>query len=136
MEADLQGLKLTRQVGFRRWLGAILVQWQQSMAYLALYSTTMILMSLWSTWGKFAQAYAPWLNFPLFMLIGGLGGVSLVTLVGFLDYKFMYPSRQAFLNEQACKHENPAMDSLFRIEANQKAMAAELAEIKEALKKA
>jgi hypothetical protein len=38
-----------------------------------------------------------------------------------IDYKFVYPARQSFLNVQSCKHENPAMDLM--IATNKKQIA-------------
>lgn len=95
------------------WLGAVLVQVQNSFFYVGLFNTVMLAITLWYTAGyEIAAQYAPWVSLWLFI---ALGIVFWLALIG-LDYKFFYPIRQRFLNEQACKHPNPAMDSLNRLE--------------------
>lgn len=97
------------------------MQYQNSFFYVGLFNTVMLAVTLWYTAGyEIAQRYLPW--FGLWMFI--LTGVALWHLMIAFDYKFFYPVRQRFLNVQACKHENPAMDEL-------RAIRKEIAELKE-----
>ena len=91
------------------WLGALQVQASNIGYYTVWYSNIMLATTFWYTAGyEIAQEYIPWLSFWKFVLITG----SSLAMLLLLDYKFLYPLRQAFQNAQACKHENPAMDAL------------------------
>jgi hypothetical protein len=88
----------------------------------------MTAMTFWATYGQeAARMYAPW--FGQLHLVGV--GIGFIVVVMLLDYIFVYPSRQAFLNEQSCKHENPAMDSLYRIEVKLADLENQIKELKE-----
>jgi len=99
-------------------LGGFQVQLSTSMSYYVLYINLMFVgMMFWhTTAAPNLRPYAPWVDFWMFasfMLI-------LVAALMILDYKFIYPSRQGFLNKQAYKHDNPAVADLQNILKNQK----------------
>lgn len=100
-----------QQVKIPSWVGAIQVQLTNSFFYIALLNTAMLSVTLWATTGPSIQAVWPWARFWMLILIG----VIVVCGVMILDYRFMYPVRQAFINIQACKHTNPAMEILVNI---------------------
>jgi len=100
-----------KQVKIPSWFGAIQVQLINSFFYLGLLNSVMLSITLWATAGPSVQQVLPWANYWLFLLIG----LTLVITVMLLDYKFMYPTRTAFLNIQSCKHTNPAMQEILSI---------------------
>lgn len=90
-------------------LGAVQVQITHSLFYLTLVNATMLALTFWSTAGvSLAAQYAPWMTAREFLICGAV----VVVGVMLMDYKLVYPYRQAFLNEQTCKFSNPAMDEL------------------------
>jgi len=97
-----------KQTKMPSWFGAIQVQLTNSFFYISLINTVMLSVTLWAATGPSIQRVCPWASYWLFILIG----IIIVITIMLLDYKFMYPTRQAFLNEQACKHTNPAMELL------------------------
>lgn len=100
-----------KQVKIPGWVGVIQVQLTNSFFYISLLNTAMLSVTLWATVGPSIQVVWPAARFWMFALLGFL----LVCGIMLLDYKFMYPVRQGFINEQACKHENPAMEELLKI---------------------
>lgn len=107
-------------------LGGVLVQIQNSMFYLNLISTGMMLLTFWYTAGyQIQQEYMNWLTIYWFALII----VAIFLIVMLVDFNFILPSRQAFLNEQSCKHENPAMEAIWDIQKNLKIIEAKVDKI-------
>lgn len=105
--------RVGRQARSRRIIGAIQVQAQGSMFYVSLLMFFINTTTFWYTAGyQITLVHFQW--FEMWMLYVLL--VVVLVIVGFIDWKFVLPSRQNFVNEQACKHDNPAMDSLRRIE--------------------
>ena len=116
-----------RQVRLPRWLGAFQVQLTNSFFYISVLNTVLLSSTFWKSWGyEIAKQYAPWMNFWMFLGCGAL----LMMLLMLMDYQLVYPVRQAFLNEQSCKHENPAMDALNRIEERQKQQEQDMKKVK------
>ena len=109
-----------RQFKLPAWVGAFQVQVTNGFFYLSIINTLLLVLTFWRTWGsEIALKYAPWLNFWMF---AGSGIVLMLTVM-ILDYKFMYPSRQAFVNQQSCIHDNPAMDAINEIKKEVKRIA-------------
>jgi hypothetical protein len=112
-------------------LGGIQVQIQNSMFYVSLTSWAMLVGTFWNTVGfPIAYMYAPWFTFWHMVAIFIAGIIT----IAILDYKFIYPSRQAFQNEQSCKHDNPAMIEILKLKAQNELILKELAEIKRGIK--
>jgi len=99
-------------------LGAFQVQLSMSTSHYMVYvNLCFVGMMFWHT------TAAPWLRqfylgasfwmFATFMLL-------LISAVMFIDYKFVYPSRQAHISRQAYKHANPAIADLQTLLKNQK----------------
>lgn len=105
-------MDLVKQTKSNLWLGALQVQVSNSFFYLNMISTGMMILTFWYTAGYQIQGkYLPWLTLWLFI---GVVAVAFAAVM-VLDYKFVYPSRQAFVNEQACKHNNPWMDEIMEV---------------------
>lgn len=95
------------------WMGAVQVQFTNSLIYVSVYNTIALSLTFWYAAGyQMAQEYAPWFSLWLYLTV--LVACFAVTL--FIDYKFMFPARIKYVNEQTCRHENPAMDKLREIE--------------------
>jgi len=100
-------------------LGAFQVQLSMSTSHYLVYVNLCFMgMMFWHT------TAAPWLRqyvwqgasfwmFATFMLL-------LISAVMFIDYKLVYPSRQAHISRQAYKHDNPAVADIQRLLKNQK----------------
>lgn len=121
--------RLVKQVKALPFIGALQVQFSNISLYLALYSSVALTLTLWMTTIINISWWPEWMTLPVYLLLAA----GVVLIIMFLDYKFVYPSRMAFINEQACKHENPAMDLLKEIQAVQKRQAAELKSIRNKL---
>jgi hypothetical protein len=105
------------------WVGAIQVQISNTMFYMNMVSMGMMLLTFWYTAGyQIQQASLHWLTLGWFVLFI----VLLFGLVMLIDYKWIYPARQAFYNEQACKHNNPWMDEIIKLEGDMKKIKAKL----------
>jgi len=77
--------------------------------YLSMMNMTFVGLMFWyTTAGPNIRPYLPWVSFWIFAALIA----TVVVTVMILDYKFVYPSRQGFLNLQATRHPNPAMDEL------------------------
>lgn len=110
--------RITKQAKPHPKLGAFQVQLSMSTSHYLVYVNLCFMgMMFWHT------TAAPWLRqniyqgasfwmFATFMLL-------LISMVMFLDKKFIYPSRQAFISQQAYKHDNPAVADLKKILKNQ-----------------
>jgi hypothetical protein len=106
------GNNFLRQTSARTWLGAIQVQVSNSMFYMSMVSTGMMVLTFWYTAGyQIQQQYLHWLTLGWFIAFV----VALFGLVMIIDYKWILPSRMAFVNKQAYKHNNQAMDEILAI---------------------
>ena len=115
----MQKHEMIKQAKARTKVGAFQVQLSVSMSHYMVYVNLSFMgMMFWHT------TAAPWLRqfvwqgasfwmFALFML-------SLLSVIMLFDWKYMYPSRQALISQQAYKHDNPAVADLQKIIKNQK----------------
>lgn len=99
-------------------LGAFQVQLSMSTSYYLVYVNLCFMgMMFWHTTAApfLRQFYfgASFWMFATFMLL-------LISIVMFIDYKFIYPSRQAHISRQAYKHSNPVVADIQQILKNQK----------------
>lgn len=92
------------------WVGAIMVQLQNGLFYYGIITAVLSSLTLWALAGPSVQIVLPWVTYWHFLGLGVIG--LLIILV--LDYIFIYPVRQRFINEQACKHVNPAMIEILK----------------------
>ena len=113
-----------KQAKVKTWIGGLQVQLSLSMSYYVVYINLALMgMMFWhTTAAPVVQPFMPWASFWMFATLM----VFIVASVMTLDYKFMYPSRQGFLNRQAYKHENPIVADVKRIEKNLKKMMKEM----------
>lgn len=107
-----------KQAGVRTWIGAFQVQLSTSMSHYIVYMNMgLVGMMFWHTTGRpNLEPYFPWIDFWMFasfMLV-------FVAVLGILDYKFVYPSRQGFLNREVYKHKNLVVADIQKILENQK----------------
>lgn len=100
---------------YRPKLGFFLVQLSNSLSYVGLGNTTMLMFTFWYTSGSIIAAkYAPWFNLWIFILLGIIFWTSVIIF----DWIFIYPSRQGVLSTEAYKHANPAIDDLKKLLKN------------------
>jgi hypothetical protein len=104
-------MKHMGQVRVPNWVGILQVQLTNSFFYITLLNSGLLSLTAWAAIGPSLQGVIPWARFWMF----GILAFFIVSIVMFLDYKFVYPTRQRFINEQACKHTNPAMEELWKI---------------------
>lgn len=108
----MNGNLLKQSKSMPAWVGALQVQISNSMFYLSLISTGMMVLTFWYTAGyQIQQTYLLWLDLWIFILVV----IAVLIMVMILDYTFVYPARQKFLNIQSCKHENPAMIEILEL---------------------
>ena len=102
-----------KQAKPRVWLGGFQIQLIYSQSYYISFinSGFMACMFWYTTAGPSIRPYAPWIQFWMF----GLLMISVVISVMVLDYVFIYPSRQGYLNQQAYKHVNPVAYDLQKL---------------------
>jgi hypothetical protein len=112
-EKEGKGMK---QYNIGWFFGLYWTQLQFSASYIGFISFAMVSTTMWVLAGKSLQELFPWLSFALFAL---LIFVSLFLIIPWLDYKFMQKTRQAYLNEQGWKHDNPTRLLLERMERRQ-----------------
>jgi len=99
-------------------IGGFQVQLSMSTShYLVYVNLCFVAMMFWHTTAtpflRQYDIYAPFWLFAIFMLL-------IISAVMIFDYKFIYPSRQAFISQQAYKHANPAVADLKKLLKNQK----------------
>lgn len=99
-----------RQVRIPKWIGLLQVELTNSFFYFGLINTVMLSITLWALVGPSLQARVPWVSYWCFL---GVGLVGLVILL-VVDFVFFYPARLRVINEQSCKHDNPAMQELLK----------------------
>ncbi len=115
------------QVKIPTWIGVVQVQLTNSFFYISLINTLMLSITMWANVGPSIQeVWAP-ASYWMMLVIGFI----VVCTIMLLDYKFMYPVRQAFVNEQACKHENPAMEEILSISSRMAAIEEKLGIVRE-----
>jgi len=125
--------RITKQAKPHPKLGAFQVQLSMSTSYYLIYVNLSFMgMMFWHT------TAAPWLRqhyigasfwmFATFMLL-------LISAIMFLDKKYVYPSRQAFISHQAYKHDNPAVADLQVLKKNDEIIMANQKKIMEMLEK-
>lgn len=112
-------------------LGGFQVQLSMSTShYLVYVNLCFVAMMFWHTTATpFLQQYdinASFWVFAIFMLL-------IMSAVMVFDYKFIYPSRQAFISQQAYRHANPAVADLQKLLKNDEILLANDKKIMEKL---
>ena len=112
-------------------LGAVQVQYANSMTYVSIASVTMMALTFWGVAGtSILGSVFPWMGAREFLALVAVGLVCVMIF----DRKVMYRHRLSFLNEQAYRADrNPAKDNLLEIIEEQKALKSDIAKIKKAL---
>lgn len=108
--------RLLKQAKPKLWLGGLQVQLSMSTSYYLIYvNLSFVGLMFWHTtaapWLRQHYAGASFWMFAIFMLL-------LISALMFLDKKYVYPSRQAFISHQAYKHDNPAVADLQVLKKN------------------
>lgn len=98
------------------WLGALQIQLVYSQSYYTSYINYIFMgtMFWYTTLAPIMRPYLPWIQFWMFVLLM----ISVIITFMIVDYKFIYPSRQGYLNRQAYKHVNPVAYDLQDIKAD------------------
>lgn len=94
-----------RQLKGRIWIGRIKVVFARESTYFGYVNFLLMLSTFYAVKG---HIYAPAWVFGVCALVGLLS-------IGMLDYFVILPSEQAFVNEQAVKHQNPMYEEIIRI---------------------
>lgn len=97
-----------RQIRIPRILGLIQVELTNSFFYVGIINTVLTTVTLWAVAGPTVQVRWPWLTYWHFL---GVGFIFYVLLLVF-DWFVLYPARLRVINEQSCKHDNPAMEEI------------------------
>jgi hypothetical protein len=105
-----------------RWIGALQVQFMNSAFYINMVNTLMLAATFWYTSAYRIQRVAEWVNIWVFLGVA-VAGFAILMLV---DFKYILPVRQAFLNKQAYKHENEALFILKELQADMTKVKREL----------
>ena len=105
--------RLLKQAKPRLWLGGFQVQVSMASSYYLIYVNLsfMALMFWHTTAAPWLRQFHPGAEFWMFVIFMGL----LFSLVMLFDRKVGLPSRQAYQNQQAYKHANPAVADLQEI---------------------
>lgn len=99
-----------RQIRIPKWIGLIQVELTNSFFYFGMINTVMLSLTLWALVGPGVKVHLPWVTYWHFL---GIGVVGLILLL-IVDFVFLYPARLRVINEQSCKHDNPAMQELLK----------------------
>ncbi len=94
-----------RQNKGKIWLGRLKVTFSRIGAYIGYINFLMLFLTFYSIKG---YEYA---SLGIFLVLAGVG----IVILGAFDYFVMLPSEQAFLNEQAAKHQNPIYNEIKEI---------------------
>lgn len=114
-----------------KWIGGFQTQLSSSMFYVNVIFMGMSVGTFWYTAGyQIKASFAPWLH--IWMI--PLAGLIVLGMVMIIDWAIILPSRMAFNNEQSCKHENPGMDLMRQILAENTEMRKDIAELKAELR--
>ena len=98
-------------------LGAVQVQYSNSMTYVSVASVTMMALTFWATAGmSIIGSVFPWMGAREFLGFVALGLICVMVFDRFV----MYPHRQAFLNKQSYRYENPAVEDLHKLLSDMK----------------
>lgn len=129
MKSKIFGL-LFKQYNLGKWLGSTFTQITNSFFYLSIINTVMLAITSWQTsLQERILSVFPWFNFWWFLIMI----VFITLLVMFLDYKLVYPARQAFQSKQSYAHENPVRTDLERILEHNKKLDKDNEELKKGL---
>lgn len=120
-----------RQSRLPMWVGAFQVQISNSMFYMNIVSMAMMIGTFWYTAGyQISAKYLPWMNIWLFIVVV----VVIFIIVMISDYMLIMPTRVAFTNKQACKHDNPAMVEILNLTRKIDILTDDIKKIKAAVK--
>jgi hypothetical protein len=102
-----------KQYNLGKWVGIYYSQLINSLSIVGIGNSLINLTTLWAVANKSIVQFFPWLTYPI--LLGAIFVIVLVILP-VSDYAFLYSTRQRYLNEQACKHDNPIIKKLVAME--------------------
>jgi len=112
------------------WLGGFLIQLQQSLVYVGILNIAMLAITMWYTAGyEIVQNYLPSISLYHFLIVLALGWLTVM----FIDFRYLHPTRQRYMNKQVAKHKNPAMELLQKVDKDHEAMRNDIADIKKAI---
>jgi len=112
------------------WSGGFLIQLQQSLVYVGICNIVMIAITMWYTAGyEITQKYLPSISIWHFLILLMSGWLTVM----FIDYKFLHPARQRYMNKQVAKHKNPAMELLQKVDRDNEDIRKGIAKINKTL---
>ena len=98
-----------KQYNLGKWVGIYYSQLMNSLSIVGMGNSLINLTTLWAVANTTIVGWFPWLTYPLLM---GIVFVIVLVILPVADYMLLYDTRQRYLNEQACKHDNPIMREL------------------------
>lgn len=109
--------KLLKQhdVKWLRWLGTFIIALYLTSPILGLMISIMESGTFYGVQSNNIHRFAPWMSFPIFILVAILAGLTVVCIF----YIVIYPVYQAALNRQTYIHKNPMQEDLAKILKNQ-----------------
>jgi len=98
-----------KQYNLGKWVGIYYSQLMNSLSIVGMGNSLINLTTLWAVANTTIVHWFPWLTYPLLM---GIVFVIVLVILPVADYMLLYDTRQRYLNEQACKHDNPIIREL------------------------
>ena len=112
------------------WTGGFLIQMQQSLVYVGILNIIMLAITMWYTAGyEIVQKYLPFVSIWHFLIVLATGWA----IIMLIDYKFLAPVRQRWMNRHVAKHKNPTLELLQKVDADNKKARLDIAKIKKVL---
>ena len=91
-----------KQIEGRIWFGRLKIVFTRVSSYFGYINFVLMLSTFYAVKGF---EYAPFWMFCVSAFV-------LIIVIGFVDYFFVLPSEQAFLNQQCVRHQNPIYDEI------------------------
>ena len=101
-----------------------------SLIYVGIANITMMAITMWYTSGHLiAEQYLPFVTIRHFLAFGAFCWMVVI----FIDFKYIAPARQKWMNRHAAKHKNPILELLQKVDKDNKTMKKDMVEIKKSL---
>jgi hypothetical protein len=107
-------MKLSKQYNVK-WIGSFINVLYLTAPIIGIGTSALNAATFFAVVQFYIHQFASWVTFPMFFA----ALIICVLLLLLIFYKFIYPSYYTFLNKQTYIHNNPAMEKLEELEANQ-----------------
>lgn len=119
-----------KQYYLGKWAGVYYAELLNGLSMVGVANALVNLTVLWAVASKDIVYWFSWLTYPIYVAI--IFTIVLIVLPLF-DYMLVNKTRQAFLNDQTWRHDNPIKNKLDAIEEKQKLIEKQLVMICEKL---